>query len=106
MAKNGDCHQFAPRHGPRNKELRLKRIGWLYPIFRDVFFYHGLLARFFHHVAVVTEVNARSQGCRGAIHRARLPTHCTLGDVEKLPPRAVATGPFTESAAAVVRSPG
>ena len=33
-AKNGDCHQFAPRHDPRNKALSLKRIGWLYPIFR------------------------------------------------------------------------
>ena len=32
--KNGDCHQFAPRHIPRNKVLSLKRIGWLYPIFR------------------------------------------------------------------------
>ena len=42
-AKNGDCHQFAPRHGPRNKALTLKRIGWLYPIFRDLHFYHGLL---------------------------------------------------------------
>ena len=27
--KNGDCHQFAPRHDPRNKALSLKRIGWL-----------------------------------------------------------------------------
>ena len=26
------------------KHLTLKRIGWLYPIFRDVYFYHGLLA--------------------------------------------------------------
>ena len=33
-AKNGDCHQFDPRHGPRKKALSLKRIGWLYPIFR------------------------------------------------------------------------
>ena len=24
--------------------LSLKRIGWLYPIFRDVYFHHGLLA--------------------------------------------------------------
>ncbi len=39
----------------------------------------------------------------GAIHRARLPTYCTLGDVEKLLPRAVATGPFAESTATVVR---
>ena len=31
--KIGDCHQFAPRHDPRNKALTLKRIGWLYPIF-------------------------------------------------------------------------
>ena len=42
-AKNGDCHQFAPRHDPRNKALSLKRIGWLYQIFRDLHFYHGLL---------------------------------------------------------------
>ena len=42
-AKNGDCHQFAPCHGPRNKSLSLKRIGWLYPIFRNLHFYHGLL---------------------------------------------------------------
>ena len=45
-AKNGDCHQFAARHDPRNKALGLKRIGWLYPIFRDLHFYHGLLATF------------------------------------------------------------
>ena len=32
-AKNGDCHQFAPRHGPRKRVRSLKRIGWLYPIF-------------------------------------------------------------------------
>ena len=44
-AKNGDCHQFTPRHDPRNKALSLKRIGWLYPIFRDLHFYHGLGAR-------------------------------------------------------------
>ena len=37
-AKNGDCHQFAPRHGPRNKALTLKRIGWLYPIFPQTAF--------------------------------------------------------------------
>ena len=42
--ENGDCHQFASRHDPRNKALSLKRIGWLYPIFRDLHFYHGLLA--------------------------------------------------------------
>ena len=44
-AKNGDCHQFAPRHIPRNKVLSLKRIGWLYPIFRGLRFHHGLLSR-------------------------------------------------------------
>ena len=32
--KIGDCHQFAPRHDPRNRALSLKRIGWLYPIFQ------------------------------------------------------------------------
>ena len=31
-----------PHHGPGDKELHLKRIGWLYPIFRDVYFCHGL----------------------------------------------------------------
>ena len=34
--KNGDCHQFAPHHGPRSEPLGLKRIGWLYPIFPTV----------------------------------------------------------------------
>ncbi len=43
-AKNGDCHQFAFHHDPRNTVLSLKRIGWLYPIFRDLRFYHGPLA--------------------------------------------------------------
>ena len=33
----------SPRHGPRKKALSLKRIGWLYPIFRDLHFYHRLL---------------------------------------------------------------
>ena len=42
-AKNGDCHQFALHPGPRNEAPSLKRIGWLYPIFRDVYFHHGLL---------------------------------------------------------------
>ena len=32
-----------PCHGPRNKVLSLKRIGWLYPIFRDKYFHQGLL---------------------------------------------------------------
>ena len=40
-AKNGDCYQFASRHDPRNKALSLKRIGWLYPIFRDLHFLPG-----------------------------------------------------------------
>ena len=44
-AKNGDCHQFAPHYGFRNNTLRLKQIGWLYPIFRDLHFHHGLPAR-------------------------------------------------------------
>ena len=26
------------------KTLSLKQIGWLYPIFRDLHFYHGLLS--------------------------------------------------------------
>ena len=42
-AKNGDCHQFAPPLGPRSKALALKRIGWLYPLFRNLLFYHGLV---------------------------------------------------------------
>ena len=44
-AKNGDCHQFALGHGPRKTAPGLKRIGWLYPIFRDVYIYHRLLGR-------------------------------------------------------------
>ena len=35
-AKNEDCHQFASHHDPRNKALGLRRIGRLYPIFRDL----------------------------------------------------------------------
>ena len=31
-AKNGDCHQLVPHHGPRNNGLSLRRIGWLCPI--------------------------------------------------------------------------
>ena len=34
------------------------------------------------------------QGCRGAIHRARLATCCTLGDVHELLPQAMAAGHF------------
>ncbi len=51
-AKNGDCqdcHQFAPRQIPRNKVLGLKRVGWLYPIFRGLRFHHGLLGPGFRH---------------------------------------------------------
>ena len=51
-AKNGDCHQFASRHDPKNKALSLKRIGRLYPIFRDLHFHHGLLARISHQLTV------------------------------------------------------
>ncbi len=52
------------------------------------------------------EANARRQGCRGAIHRARLPTYCTLGDVHKLLPRAMASGPFAPIGVTVVRKAG
>ena len=41
--KIGDCHQFTPRHDPRNKALSLKRIGGNPRFFRDLHFYHGLL---------------------------------------------------------------
>ena len=58
-----------------------------------------LLARISHQEPAGWEANARPQGCRGAIHRARLPTYCTLGDVHKLLPRAVAAGPFASSTA-------
>ena len=40
----------------------------------------------------------------GAIHRARLPTYRTLGDVHKLLPQTMATGPFASSTAAVVKN--
>ena len=30
----GTATKFTPSHDPRNKALNLKRIGWLYPIFR------------------------------------------------------------------------
>ena len=45
--KNGDCHGLSPIRSPswpsKKKHLARKRIGWLYPIFRDVHFCHGLL---------------------------------------------------------------
>ena len=52
------------------------------------------------------EANARRQGCRGAIHRARLPTYCTLGNLRELLPRAMAAGPFAESTAAAGEKSG
>ena len=39
----GTATNSLPVHDPRNKALSLKRIGWLYPIFRDLHFYHGLM---------------------------------------------------------------
>ncbi len=42
----GTATHSPPGHGPRKKALSLKRIGWLYPIFGDLHFYHGLLATF------------------------------------------------------------
>ena len=57
------------------------------------------LARISHQEPAGWEANARRRGCRGAIHRARLPTYCTLGDVQKLLPRAVPAGPFASSPA-------
>ena len=41
--RNGDCHQSASHHDPRNQTRSRKRIGWLYPIFRSLHFHHGLL---------------------------------------------------------------
>ena len=61
------------------------------------------LARVSHQRSPVVEANARRQGCRGAIHRARLPTYGTLGDVHGLLPRAMAAGPFASFTAALVR---
>ena len=69
MAKNGDCHQFAPRHGLRKKALSLKRIGWLYPIFRDLHFYRGLLARFTSSATYIWKPGGRS-GALGTACRA------------------------------------
>ena len=46
VAKNEDCHPFAPSHDLRNKALGLRRIGRPYPILRDLCFHHGLLAVF------------------------------------------------------------
>ena len=47
LAKNGDCHLFAPHQGSRSKPLSLKRIGWLYPIFRDACFHRRLVRDLF-----------------------------------------------------------
>ena len=40
------------------------------------------------------------------MNRARLPTYCTLGDVHKLLPQAMATEPFTSIIVTVVRKAG
>ena len=74
-AKNGDCHQFAPHQIPRNKALRLKRIGWLYPIFRDFHFYHrplalGQLISSFLGAAEAKDTTARSSGLSGPLAAA------------------------------------
>ena len=50
----------SPRHSPRNKVLSLKRIGWLYPIFRDPHFYHGLLRLGFPALARQGEISAQT----------------------------------------------
>ena len=39
----GTATNSPPRHGPRKRVRSLKRIGWLYPIFRGLHFYRGLL---------------------------------------------------------------
>ena len=69
-------------------------------------FYHELLAGISLQRSPGVEANARVQECRGAIHRARLPTYCTLGAVHQLLPRAVAAGPFAPIAVTVVRNAG
>ena len=61
------------------------------------------LARISRQRLTEVEANTRRQGCRGAIHRARLPTYCALGDVHKLLLRAMATGPFAPIVLTVVR---
>ncbi len=64
------------------------------------------LVRISHQRSAGVEANARHQRCRGAIHRARLRTDCTLGDVHEVLPRAKAAGPFASSTAVVVRNAG
>ena len=39
----GTATNSRPVMTQETKALSLKRIGWLYPIFRDLHFYHGLL---------------------------------------------------------------
>ena len=39
----GTATNSLPVMTQQTKHLALKRIGWLYPIFRDLHFYHGLL---------------------------------------------------------------
>ena len=60
------------------------------------------LTRISHQRPAGAEANARRQRCRGPIHRARLPTYCTLSDVNKLLPQATATGPFAPIVVTVV----
>ena len=48
------------------------------------------LARISHQRSLGVEADARRQGCRGGIHRARDPTYRPLGDVHNLFPQAMA----------------
>ena len=43
--------------------LSLKRIGWLYPIFRDVHFHHGLLSPHFQSAACRADLVAAFRVC-------------------------------------------
>ena len=45
MGTAWDCHQFAPRHGPSEKALRLKLIGWLEGVKKSGTVTSGVLRR-------------------------------------------------------------
>ncbi len=64
------------------------------------------LVRISHQRSAGVEANARHQRCRGAIHRARSPTDCTLSNVHEVLPRAKAAGLFASFTAVVVRNAG
>ena len=65
------------------KHLSLERIGWLYPIFRDVHFHHGLLAHCPLHVERAWSRGGASSAASSNRHRGHL-VHLSTATTEMM----------------------